>query len=70
MEPVYIVTSLHRSGSSMTMRCLEAGGLTPVHNPVAILLNQVLHDYIPNPNGFYQYGKPITKDFYENNKGN
>ena len=69
MEPVYIVTSLHRSGSSMMMRCLEAGGLTPVHNPVAILLNQVLHDYIPNPNGFYQYGKPITKDFYENNKG-
>lgn len=54
---VYLVTSLHRSISSMMMRCLEAGGMDMVSgreqdkmNINAAILNP---KYIPNPNGFY-----------------
>lgn len=56
MKPVYIVSSFHRSGSSMMMRCLEAGGIEAVYDPLLDSeWNTVagLTGYIPNPNGFY-----------------
>jgi hypothetical protein len=54
-EPVYGVTSFHRSGSSMMMRCLEAGGIeTLVDEALDHLWNATASpDYQPNPNGFY-----------------
>lgn len=64
-ETIYIVTSLHRSGSSMMMRCLEAGGMEVVCD------KSVDHDldaefgsdgYAPNPNGYYQ----MPGDIFEN----
>lgn len=54
---IYIVTSLHRSGSSMMMRCLEAGGMEVVCDKSADydLDEQFGSDgYAPNPNGYYQ----------------
>lgn len=56
MEPVYIVSSFHRSGSSMMMRCLEGGGLPSVFDPFLDYRWGVTtgsSDYHPNPNGFY-----------------
>lgn len=53
MEPVYLISNVHRSGSSMMMRCLIAGGLDGVYTDN--LDNRVFQDdYDPNPNGFYQ----------------
>ena len=52
---VYLVTSFHRSGSSMMMRCLEAGGMQAVYDDAQDFMN-VTHErdgYQPNPNGFY-----------------
>lgn len=61
---IYLVSNIHRSGSSMMMRCLEAGGLTPVFDKESDLLNESApSDYIPNPNGFYQFTNKITEDF-------
>lgn len=61
---VYLVVNIHRSGSSMMMRCLEAGGLTPVYDKKADVMNHSApKDYIPNPNGFYQFTGEITPAF-------
>ncbi len=52
---VYLVTSLHRSGSSMMMRGLIAGGMQGVYGADQDWLN-VSHGrpgYQPNPHGFY-----------------
>lgn len=62
---VYLVVNMHRSGSSMLMRCLEAGGLDPVYDK----FNDILEyhtplDYLPNPNGFYQFDGPFDDAFY------
>jgi hypothetical protein len=32
VDPIYIVTGLQRTGTSMMMACAVAGGLTPAHN--------------------------------------
>lgn len=53
---VYIVSSFHRSGSSMMMRCLEGGGIKTVFDPfLDTKWNTIFGsaDYMPNPNGFY-----------------
>lgn len=67
---IYLVSNVHRSGSSMLMRCLEAGGLTPVFNKQADSMNKSAPlGYIPNPNGFYQFTNIISNRFihlYEN----
>lgn len=73
-EPVYIVSSFHRSGSSMMMRCLEAGGLTPVFEEVLDRiwdLNYSTQDYHPNPNGFYHMDDYMYDwpSFYQDTKG-
>jgi hypothetical protein len=47
-EPVIVVSGLPRSGTSMAMRLLKAGGL----NVVADNLRQADED---NPNGYYEY---------------
>jgi hypothetical protein len=53
MQPVYLISNVHRSGSSMMMRCLIAGGLEGVYNTE--LDNRIFQeDYDPNPHGFYE----------------
>ena len=50
----------------MLMRCLEAGGLTPVYDKSADTMNDSAPlGYIPNPNGFYQFTNEITEHFAE-----
>ena len=53
MNPVYLVSSFHRSGSSMMMRCLEAGGMKVRSTDAHDSMNINRADYVPNPNGFY-----------------
>ena len=61
---IYLVSNIHRSGSSMLMRCLKAGGLTLVYDKQADSMNKSAPlDYIPNPNGFYQFTNIITEKF-------
>ena len=61
---VYLVVNIHRSGSSMMMRCLEAGGLVPVYDKNADVMNHSApKDYVPNPNGYYQFGGDINPAF-------
>lgn len=61
---VYLIVNAHRSGSSMLMRCLEAGGLVPVYDKAADAMNHTApKDYIPNPNGFYQFSGMVTPGF-------
>lgn len=52
---VYLICNVHRSGSSMMMRCLEAGGMPVVYSGDHESLNYDYNtpDYVPNPNGFY-----------------
>lgn len=61
---IYLVSNIHRSGSSMMMRCLEAGGLSVLYDKASDSMNQSApSDYIPNPNGFYQFTNEITDHF-------
>lgn len=56
--------NLHRSGSSMLMRCLEAGGLDPVYDKLSDAMNHSApSDYVPNPNGFYQFTGEVNEAF-------
>ena len=47
-EPIVIVSGLHRSGTSMMMKMLEAGG-------VPIMTDSVRTADIDNPKGYYEY---------------
>lgn len=61
---IYIVSNIHRSGSSMMMRCLESGGLNPAYDKESNSMNESApDDYIPNPNGFYQFVNEIGEGF-------
>lgn len=61
---IYLVSNIHRSGSSMMMRCLEAGGLPVVYDKDANRMNESApSDYVPNPNGFYQFNYEISDQF-------
>ncbi len=56
-EPVYIVVGVPRSGTSMLMRCLEAGGLPCVYDPAEDAQrnrDSAIPGYAPNPHGFYE----------------
>lgn len=56
-QPIYIVASLHRSGSAMMMRCLEHGGMEVICDQSADAELEKWFgkdDYDPNPHGFYQ----------------
>ncbi len=70
MEPLYLVTGLHRSGTSMMMGCLKEGGLNPIYDLASENMNNTIGDYVPNPNGFYQFTEEIDKNFYTKYKGN
>lgn len=67
---IYLVSNIHRSGSSMMIRCLEAGGLDPEYNRMSDLMNNTSPmDYIPNPNGFYQFTGKVDSLFYDRYNG-
>lgn len=47
------------------MRCLEAGGLDAVYDKSQDSMNySAPADYIPNPNGFYQFNGDVTSVFH------
>lgn len=66
----YLISNIHRSGSSMMMRCFEAGGMDVAHDNSQEYLNTNFDTpgYIPNPNGFYaldeDFAKPGAIDKY------
>jgi sulfotransferase family protein len=51
--PMIVVTGLPRSGTSMMMRMLEAGG-------VPVILDGVRRADLDNPNGYYEY-EPVKR---------
>lgn len=53
---IYIVSGYMRSGTSMMMQCLEAGGMSVLRSDERDQLNNVHSDdnYKPNPNGLYE----------------
>lgn len=60
----YLISNVHRSGSSMMMRCLIAGGLEGAYDEeFSIMLDLMSNDpeYHPNPHGFYQLSNPPTE---------
>ncbi len=56
MKTTYIVSGFMRSGTSMMMRALAEGGLTPVINKNRDIMNLQWGDadYTPNESGFYE----------------
>lgn len=67
---IYLIVNIHRSGSSMMMRCLEAGGLTPVYDKLSDKMVQFApKDYSPNPNGFYTFTGIVDSGFYNLYRG-
>ncbi len=68
---IYLVSGVSRSGTSMMMRCLEAGGLPAVYDHHQDWLNVQYGngEYLPNPNGFYacerdEFYRPDFADAY------
>ena len=56
---IYIVSGLHRSGTSMMMSALVEGGIIPIYSKQrekAMRLNNT-KDYTVNPDGFYEVGQ-------------
>lgn len=73
MEYAYLISGVHRSGTSMMMRCIEAAGFEAVfdHQQDVEEHYRPTNDYHPNPNGFYQPSELRfhDPDFYQMNKG-
>ncbi len=57
---IYIVTGYMRTGSSMMMQSLIAGGLEPEYDKRREHMNDTFGDdlYKPNPDGFYELAYP------------
>lgn len=55
MSPIYVVTGLPRTGTSMMVRCLSLSGITAVVDPTmdAKIRANETKTYDPNPNGYY-----------------
>jgi hypothetical protein len=56
-EPIYIVSGFPRSGTSMMMRALEAGGVPCLYDPDGDAARNAacpIEGYQPNPHGFYE----------------
>ncbi len=56
-DPIYIVSGFPRSGTSMMMRAVEAGGIPCVYSTVGDAnrnRNTLIPGYVPNPHGFYE----------------
>lgn len=70
---IYLVSSFNRSGSSMMMRCLIAGGMPAVYDNSQENMNVLYRrgEYLPNQNGFYalDYGEFARPDFVEEYDG-
>lgn len=67
-EYTYLISNVHRSGSSMMMRCLEAGGMDVAYDDSQEILNTIhgRDGYMPNTNGFYALSEDFSrKDFYQ-----
>jgi hypothetical protein len=63
---IYVVAGFPRSGTSMLMRCLEAGGLGCVYDPSGDAnrnQNTLIAGYVPNPHGFYEDAPLYTRDW-------
>lgn len=68
---IYLISNIHRSGSSMMMRCLTEAGMIGAYDEE---VNSQLDffapdDYLPNPHGFYQLQRTpneFTVSQYEN----
>ena len=59
---MFIVTGHFRSGTSMVMQALTAGGINPIHRNGEPKKFNITDDYHPNPNGYYQmYPKDIDR---------
>ena len=60
---IYLVTGFFRSGTSMMMQALEAGGLPVYHHPDRDAVNERWTDQAsrPNPRGLYE---PSTDDLF------
>lgn len=56
---IYVVSGFMRSGTSMMMRALEAGGLEAAFAPERDEMNERFgdEDYQPNPGGFYELNR-------------
>lgn len=70
-DPVYIVSGFPRSGTSMMMRALEAGGIPCVYDPRGDgdrNRNTLIPGYVPNPHGFYE-GADITRPDWSEFRG-
>jgi hypothetical protein len=69
---VSLVTGLYRSGTSMLMRCLEAGGMPVEYDHHQDELNWIFKtpDYVGNPNGYYGLDEDYARaDFAERHAG-
>ena len=71
MEYVYLVSGVHRSGTSMMMKCMESTGMDAIYDYHEDINQKWRHDdYHPNPNGFYQPSpsRLDDKDFFNKYK--
>lgn len=70
---IYIVSGFMRSGTSMMMRALEAGGMEAVFNPGRDKMNEKYGDenYKINDDGFYELTRAeyMHPDFPDNHNG-
>lgn len=77
MEPVYLIASFRRCGSSMMAHALHTGGLPIVYMPINdtqynLPFGDPKNGYKPNPNGFFSMEGYIDyqyPSFYEQYKG-
>lgn len=73
MKTTYVVSGYMRSGTSMMMQALTAGGLDPAFNAMRNGMNEEFGDneYKPNGNGFYELSREQYSeiDFPEAHKG-
>lgn len=54
MDPIYLICGFPRSGTSMMLRALEAGGMEVVYDPHADQRPHPDPNYNPNPHGYYE----------------
>ncbi len=62
---IYVVSGFARTGTSMMMDCLSAGGLAPAFDPARDRVAEFHsdEDYHPNPNGMFELGGTLGPDF-------
>src|SRR5438034_10843117 len=58
----YVVSGHPRTGTSMMMHALTAGGLVPSFSPEVDRGAKVVGDYVQNPNGFFELSAAEQRD--------